>query len=66
MVYKKQNWIKYNRPGRTGFLEVRDEDGKPIDCAKWLLSDKASESKIFTIFKKKYGVFRKPVMHQKD
>ena len=57
-MFKKQNWIKYGKVGRTCKLEVRDENGEILDKAKWLISDKDSERKIFTIFKNEWGVFR--------
>lgn len=60
MGFKKQNWIKYGRFGRTAKLEVRDENGEVLDKAKWLISDKDSERKIFTIFKNEFGLFATP------
>ena len=56
-MFKKHTWIKYGRVGRKCRLEVIDEDGKILDKAEWLLSDKNSERQIFTIFKHKFGVF---------
>lgn len=60
MTYKKQNWVKYGRGGRTCSLEIKDEEGKILDKARWLISDKDSERRIFTIFKNQWGVFKKP------
>jgi hypothetical protein len=58
MTFKKQNWIKYGKVGKICKLELRDEDGEVIDKAKWLLHDKDSERRIFTIFKNEYGLFK--------
>lgn len=61
MPYKKQNWVKYGKEkeGRIAELKII-QDGKQIDGAKWRISDKISEKKIFTIFKNEYGLFKKP------
>ncbi len=70
MVFKKHNWIKYGRRGRTAKLEIYNEDGKLLDKAEWLIYDKESERKIFTIFKNTWGVFKVPTIpndfHIKD
>jgi len=65
-MYKKTSWIKYGRRGRTGRLQVFDEDGQLLDEAKWILTDKDSERKIFTIFKNQWGVFKKPTIKTED
>lgn len=59
MKFKKHDWTKYGQNGMTCKLEVIDEDGRLLDKAKWSISDKNSERRIFTIFKNKYGVFKK-------
>ncbi len=65
MGFKKQDWIKYGKIGRTCELRIKDEDGELLDKAKWLMSDKDSERRIFTIFKNQWGVFKKPVSSSK-
>lgn len=66
MSFKKHNWVKYGRRGIICSLEVKDEDGRLLDKAKWTVADKESERKIFTIFKNKYGVFRKPTISPEE
>lgn len=59
MGFKKHNWIKYGKIGRSCNLEIRDENDNILDRAKWLIEDKDSERRIFTIFKNQWGVFKK-------
>lgn len=65
MVFKKTNWVKYGKPGRTAKIKIMDENGEQLDNMKWLISDKESERKIFTILKNQWGLF-KYQNHQKD
>lgn len=58
MAFKKHNWVKYGKSGKTFKLEIRDENGEVLDKSKWLASDKESERKIFTIWKNEYGLFK--------
>lgn len=60
MVIKKHNFIKYGGGGMTCRLGIYDENDRKIDHAKWTISDKESERKIFTTFKHKYNLFQKP------
>lgn len=60
MTFKKHKWSKYGSTKRTAELRVRDDDGKIIEQASWELTDKNLERRIFTKFKHRYGVFKKP------
>lgn len=50
----------------TGYIEARDENNVILDSARWNLLDKDKERKIFTIFKNKFGIFKKPEISNEE
>jgi hypothetical protein len=62
MEFKKHNWVRYGSkiPDKIVKLRLENSDGKLLDKATWDAQDKDSERRIFTIWKHKHGVFKKP------
>jgi hypothetical protein len=51
--------FEYNRRnGEQAELIIKDYSGKKIDTFKWNLSDKKLERKLFSIVRRKYGMFK--------
>lgn len=66
MAGKKHNWISYGRRGIIVKTQVYDENERLLDKFRWVASDRKSEQKIFTLLKKKYNIFLKPTIEEKD
>ena len=58
------NNFEYSRKGEKVELIIRDFSGAKIDTFKWNLGDKDLERKIYSIVKRKYGMFRPEVTPQ--
>lgn len=52
------NLFEYNRKGEKAELIIKDYSGAKIDTFKWSINDKNLEKKIYSIVKRKYGMFK--------
>ena len=60
-----ENVFEYSRSGEKAELVIRDYSGAKVETFKWNLNDKNNERKVFSIVRRKYGMF-KPEINPED